>query len=97
LRAAEGTLESASCTREWYDRSMTPVAERKLSISLDEDLVRSLEGVDESVSRQINAAVREDLARRARRHELVAMLDQLDAVHGPVDEDGIRRFEELLA
>jgi hypothetical protein len=76
---------------------MTPVAKRKLSISLDEDLVRSLEGFDESVSTQINAAVREDLAIRARRRQLVVMLAQLDEAHGPVDEDGIRRFEELLA
>lgn len=76
---------------------MTQVAKRKLSISLDEDLVRSLEGFDESVSMQINAAVREDLARRVRRHQLVEMLDRLDEEHGPVDEDGIRRFQELLA
>lgn len=76
---------------------MTAVAKRKLSISLDADLVRELEAFGESVSTQINAVLREDLDRRARRQRLIELLDRLDQAHGPVDEEGIRRFEELLA
>jgi antitoxin CcdA len=75
---------------------MTSVAKRKLSISLDADLVRELESLGESVSTQINAVLREDLARRARRQCLIELLDRLDETHGPVDEEGVRRFEELL-
>ena len=72
------------------------LAKRKLSISLDEDLVAELESYGQSVSAQINAAVRLELKRRRRQAQLAELLDQLDSEHGPVPEELIEKYEELL-
>jgi len=73
-----------------------PLAKRKISISLDEDLVTELETVAESMSAQINAAVRSDLERRRRSRLLNDLLDRLDKEHGPVDEVRVQHYAELL-
>lgn len=54
------------------------IPRRKVSVSLDEDLV-------------------EELERRRHHRLLVALLDQLDAEHGPVDESLIEKYVGLLA
>ncbi|MEA2001317.1 MAG: type II toxin-antitoxin system CcdA family antitoxin [Actinomycetota bacterium] len=69
---------------------------RKISVTLDEELVAALEGGDETLSGQVNEAVRVEVARRARHRLLQDWLDQLDASDGPVDEALVGRFEELL-
>jgi post-segregation antitoxin (ccd killing protein) len=61
-------------------------AKRKLSVSLDEDLVAELEAVGQSISAQINVAVRTELEQRRRQRLLAELLDRLDAEHGPVEE-----------
>lgn len=74
---------------------MTP-NKRKVSVSLDEDLVEELEREDQGLSAQVNSAVRAELERR-RRHRLLAdLLDQLDAERGPVDESLVEKYVELL-
>ena len=73
------------------------VAKRKISVSLDEDLVAELEVGDQSLSAQINAALREDLEHRRRQRLLAEYLDQLDAKEGPVDEALIDKYARLLA
>ena len=70
---------------------------RKISISLDEDLVAELKTAGPSLSTQINEAVRTDLERRRRQRLLSEMLDQLDAEHGPVDEALVDKYNQLLA
>ena len=40
----------------WYSSGMT--AKRKVSVSLDEDLVAELEAADEALSGQVNEAIR---------------------------------------
>ena len=76
-----------------YASSMTP-AKRKVSVSLDEDLVEELEREDQGLS-QVNVAVRAELKRR--RHQLlVEFLDQLDAERGPVDEALVEKYIGLL-
>jgi hypothetical protein len=74
---------------------MTP-AKRKISVSLDEDLVEELEREDHGLSAQINVAVRAELERRRRHRLLVELLDQLDAKHGPVAESLIEKYVGLL-
>jgi len=69
---------------------------RKISVSLDEELVAELETAEESLSAQVNEAVRGELTRRRRRRLLSELLDRLDAEHGPVDEALIARYTELL-
>src|ERR1700758_5081167 len=68
----------------WYSSGMT--AKRKVSVSLDEDLVAELEAADEALSGQVNEAIRAEVERRRRNRLLADMLDSLDARYGPVDE-----------
>ena len=65
---------------------------RKVSVSLDEDLVSELEAGGEALSSQVNEAVRQELTRRRRYRLLGEMLDRLDATPrldavscGPID------------
>jgi post-segregation antitoxin (ccd killing protein) len=69
---------------------------RKVSISLDEDLVEELEREEQGLSAQINMAVRIELEHHRRQRLLVELLDQLDAEHGPVDESLIEKYIGLL-
>jgi post-segregation antitoxin (ccd killing protein) len=75
---------------------MTPT-KRKISVSLDEDLVHELEASGENVSNQVNEAIRVDLAQRRRNRLLGEWLDKLDEERGPVDEALVRKFMDLLA
>jgi post-segregation antitoxin (ccd killing protein) len=69
---------------------------RKVSVSLDADLVAELEAGDETLSAQVNDAVRSELDRRRQHRLLGDMLDQLDATHGPVDEELVDKYLDLL-
>lgn len=71
-------------------------AKRKVSVSLDEDLVEELEREEQGLSTQLNLALRAELERRRRNRLLMEMLDQLDAEHGPVDEALIQKYVGLL-
>ena len=69
---------------------------RKVSVSLDEDLVAELEAGDEALSAQVNHAVRSELEHRRRQRLLTELLTELDAVHGPPDEKLVRKYSDLL-
>ena len=69
---------------------------KKISVTLDEDLVAALEAGDETLSSQVNAAVRAEVGRRARRQLLQSWLDDLEASDGPIDEALVVTFEDLL-
>lgn len=79
----------------WYASGMT-TAKRKVSVSLDEDLVEELEREDQGLSAQVNLALRAELERRRRNRLLVELLDQLDAEHGPVDDSLVEKYAGLL-
>ena len=70
---------------------------RKISISLDEELIAELKTAGQSLSAQINAAVRMEIERRHRQRLLSEFLDQLDAEHGPVDKALVDKYTQLLA
>lgn len=70
---------------------------RKVSVSLDEDLVAELEADGEALSAQVNEAVRAEIERRARNRLLTEFLDAMDSEHGPVDEALIEKYTKLLA
>lgn len=70
---------------------------RKVSVSLDADLVDELEASEEALSAQVNDAIRNELVRRRRRRALGEMLAQLDNSHGPVDEQLVQHYSELLS
>lgn len=69
---------------------------RKVSVSLDEDLVEELEREEQNLSAQVNQAIRTELEHRRRNRLLVELLDRLDSEHGPVDETLVRKYTELL-
>lgn len=69
---------------------------RKVSVSLDEDLVAELEAGGDTLSAQVNDALRHELERRRRHRLLGEMLDDLDAADGPVDEKLVAKYIELL-
>lgn len=82
----------------WYDTGMT--AKRKVSLTLDEDLVAELEANMEALSSQVNDAIRVEVERRRRFKALEELLTRLEAELGPLDteedEREIARFMRLL-
>src|ERR1700745_3645592 len=79
----------------WYSSGMT-MPKRKVSVSLDEDLVAELETADEALSTQVNEAIRVEVERRRRNRLLTELLDSLDAAYGVVDEALVAKYAELL-
>jgi hypothetical protein len=70
---------------------------RKISVSLDENLIAELEAGGETLSGQINRAVRSEIERRRRSRLLSEFLDELDAERGAVDEELISKYTRLLS
>lgn len=92
-RAPETPREAA--VAPWYSSGMT-MPKRKVSVSLDEDLVAELETADEALSTQVNEAIRVEVERRRRIRLLTELLDSLDAAYGAVDEALVVKYAELL-
>ena len=76
---------------------MTGAAKRKISVSLDADLVEELETGDEALSKQVNDAIRDAVARRRRQRLLRELLDDLDRRHGKLPSTLVAKYESLLA
>lgn len=70
---------------------------RKISVSIDEDIALELERSGESLSQQVNEALREAVEGQRRQRKLGEFLDELEAETGPADEDLVAQFNELLA
>lgn len=79
-----------------YACGMTTTRKRKVSVSLDEDLVTELEAGGEALSTQVNDALRAELARRRRHRLLDELLVELEARHGPADEVLVGKYLDLL-
>lgn len=77
-----------------------PTPKRKVSVTLDEDLVTAIEEDGDGLSARVNAALRADAAQRRRQQALGDLLNRLDAEHGPLDsaedEAEIARLMTLL-
>lgn len=71
-------------------------AKRKISVSLDADLVDELERGGEALSRQVNEAIRDAVARQRRRRHLAELLDELARANGPVKKSLVEKYEKLL-
>ncbi|WP_007514804.1 type II toxin-antitoxin system CcdA family antitoxin [Pseudofrankia saprophytica] len=75
-------------------------AKRKVSLTLDADLVAEVESGGESLSAEVNLVLRDELARRRRRRALRTLLERLDEQDGPLDtaedEEEIARYMRLL-
>jgi antitoxin CcdA len=80
---------------------MTSAAKRKVSITLDADLVAALEADDSTtLSAEVNSALRAEFTRRKRQQALADLLDRLADERGPLDtpedEAEIARYMRLL-
>ncbi|MEM9134825.1 MAG: type II toxin-antitoxin system CcdA family antitoxin [Actinomycetota bacterium] len=69
---------------------------RKVSVSLDADLVDELEASEEALSTQVNEAIRNELTRRRRQRALGEMLAAWNESHGEVDEHLVEHYTDLL-
>jgi len=79
---------------------MTSVAKRKVSVTVDADLVAEIEADGDNVSARVTEALRTDMAARRRQRALARLLDRLEIAEGPLDtaedEAEIQRFMRLL-
>jgi antitoxin CcdA len=80
---------------------MTHPAKRKVSVTLDADLVAELEGSGgTTLSAEVNSALRAEFIRRRREQALADLLDHLAEERGrldsPEDEAEIARYMRLL-
>lgn len=71
-------------------------AKKKISVSLDAELVRELEQGDEALSKQVNDAVSAALTARRRQRLLTELLADLEARDGPLPAELLDRYETLL-
>jgi predicted transcriptional regulator len=73
---------------------------RKVSVSLDDDLVAALEASDEALSVQVNEAIRVEVDRRRRQAALGELLARLAREDGSLDTDDdeaeVARYMQLL-
>jgi hypothetical protein len=73
---------------------------RKLSLTLDDDLLVFLERNPDALSTQVNEALRNEVARQKQHLALGDLLDRLSATDGaldtPEDEAEIARYMRLL-
>jgi hypothetical protein len=73
---------------------------RKLSLTLDEELLVFLERNSEALSFQVNEALRNEVGRQRGQEALGALLDRLSCDDGPLDtatdEAEIARYMRLL-
>jgi antitoxin CcdA len=79
---------------------MSTVGKRKISVTVDAELLAEIEASGDDVSARVNDALRSDLAPRRRQRLLAEFLDHLDETEGPLDtaedEATIARFMQLL-
>ena len=80
---------------------MTSSAKRKVSVTLDADLVAAMEADSSTtLSAEVNSALRAEFTRRQRQQALADLLDRLADERGrldtPEDEAEIARYMRLL-
>jgi hypothetical protein len=80
---------------------MSTPAKRKISVTIDADLVAALEAdSDTTLSAEANSALRAEVTRRKRQWALAELLDRLADERGrldtPEDEAEIARYMRLL-
>jgi hypothetical protein len=78
------------------------MAKRKITVTVDEELVETVQAAGgESLSAVVNAALAQEVERRARRAALGRLLAEWEAAAGPVSEaaagDARAAFDELDA
>ena len=78
-----------------YDIRMT-TTKRKISVSLDSDLVQELERGGETLSAQLNTALAIELERQKRQRLLSEMLDEFEASNGAPEEELVQKYIDLL-
>jgi hypothetical protein len=73
------------------------MAKRKITVTVDEELVDQLQAAGENVSAVVNDALATHFEALARRAALGSLLDQLDAELGPPSEAAMERARAAFA
>jgi hypothetical protein len=71
-------------------------SKRKVSLSLDSDLVDELENDTDALSAQVNVVLRAEVEKRRRHRALQALLDRLDEEDGPLGPEDEADIERLV-
>jgi hypothetical protein len=69
---------------------------RKLSVSLDEDLVAALEASGDPLSVQVNEAVRNEIERRRQQQGLARFCDRYVEETGPWTEEDEAEIQRIM-
>ena len=72
-------------------------SKRKISVTVDADLVEALDAGEENLSSQVNEAIRIVVAQRRRQADLRSWLDEMTERQGPIDEERVQRFIDALS
>lgn len=73
------------------------VTKKKITVTIDQQLVDEMELHDEPISVQVNAAIETAMQGRRRRRNLLRFLDELDAEFGASDPADLAEFRELFS
>lgn len=74
---------------------MSGVKVRK-TLTLDPELIDALGADDAALSSTVNAILRREVDRRQRLDALTKLLDRLEQERGPVDQDQVAQYRQLL-
>ena len=96
-RGARTLLSRRACLPLTLERRGISMPKRKITVAIDAELVAEMELVDEPISAQVNRAVSESISLRRQHRLLREMLDSFDAELGPVDDQLVQKYRELLA
>jgi len=69
---------------------------RKVSVSLDAELLDELDAGDGALSNQVNDALRNELMRRRRQRMLAELLNELEVQNGKPNEALVADYMDLL-
>ncbi len=97
-KARSGPVKTAAAAVPRAPRRPTKrLPKRKVTLTLDSELLEELEAHNESVSAQVNAALRELVEHQRRERALDAVIADWEAEDGPPDENLLSRYHQLLS
>jgi hypothetical protein len=71
-------------------------AKVRRTLTLDPELIEALGADDVALSSTVNAILRREVDRRQRLDALAKLLDRLERERGPVDQDRVAEYRQLL-
>jgi Post-segregation antitoxin CcdA len=73
------------------------MAKRKITVTVDEELIAYIHAAGDQVSSVVNAALINEIDRRARLDALGELLDHWDSIAGPVSPEALAQAAAIFA